>query len=381
MVACVHHRQLQRQGRRAVAPQVRPGEGLEGQHQVVDGGGVGDRLEAGHRLLAVAEGCAGFGLQQHGRAEVLQHPTMEPPEIAALVGDSIDQPQPLCHGPVRDMCRQVQRQLLAAHVQQLPQVLLSHRRAIGGSGLLQQVLGVSKAASGHTGDQGQGPGLGLDAFFPADVGELVGDGLQGDSAEVEALAPRYDGEGDLVRLRRGEDEDYVGRRLLQGLQEGVEGRLGQHVDLVDDVDLRRGLVGAEVDPVVEVSDVVYAAVAGGVDLDEVQRSSLIDGGADVAGVVRLAFLGREAVDCLGENAGGGGLAGASGSAEEVRVGHASQGDGLTQRLGDGLLAYDLVQPPGPPLAVEDFAHRSRTCATALSSSAFIAASSSGSRWS
>ena len=58
-----------------------------------------------------------------------------------------------------------------------------------------------------------------------------------DAGEVEALAARQDGDRDLVRLGRREDELHVRRRLLQRLEQGVERLRRQHVNFVDDVDL------------------------------------------------------------------------------------------------------------------------------------------------
>ena len=40
-----------------------------------------------------------------------------------------------------------------------------------------------------------------------------------------------------LRLGRGEDELHVLGRLLERLEQRVEGRRGEHVDFVDDVDL------------------------------------------------------------------------------------------------------------------------------------------------
>ena len=59
----------------------------------------------------------------------------------------------------------------------------------------------------------------------------------GHSLEVVDLAAREDGGQDLVLLGRGEDEDDMGGRFLQRLEEGIEGLLREHVDLVDDKDL------------------------------------------------------------------------------------------------------------------------------------------------
>ena len=74
-------------------------------------------------------------------------------------------------------------------------------------------------------------------FRSADAAQM-GDQLVGlDAAQVEALAAGQDGDRNLADLGGGEDELRVRRRLLQRLQEGVERLLGEHVDLVDDVDL------------------------------------------------------------------------------------------------------------------------------------------------
>src|SRR5581483_5265740 len=125
-----------------------------------------------------------------------------------------------------------------------------------------------------------------------------------------------DGRGHLVRVGRGEDEDDVRGRLLEGLQERVERRLREHVDLVDEVDLVRRAAGRRhvVRVVAELADVVDAAVARGVELDQVERASLGDGPARGALVTRFAGALRRvrrvalAVDRLREQASRGRLA-------------------------------------------------------------------------
>ena len=58
-----------------------------------------------------------------------------------------------------------------------------------------------------------------------------------DQVEPELLASGPYRRGDLLKLCGGEYEYDVLRRFLDGLQEGIECRGGEHVDLVDDVDL------------------------------------------------------------------------------------------------------------------------------------------------
>ena len=119
----------------------------------------------------------------------------------------------------------------------------------------------------------------------------LGDLLQRGALEVEALAAIGDRRHHLVGLGGGEDEDGVRRRLLQGLQEGVPGLFGQHVGLVEDVDLPAAGGGRVGDPLAQVADVIDRAVGGGVHLDHVDRGA---GGDRQAGLAFAAGGDRRA---------------------------------------------------------------------------------------
>ena len=106
-----------------------------------------------------------------------------------------------------------------------------------------------------------------------DPADDLGDLLQRRALEVEALAAIDDRRHHLVRLGRGEDEDGVRRRLLERLQEGVPRLPGEHVRLVEDVDLPVARRGHVADPLAQVADVVDRAVRGGVHLDHVERGA------------------------------------------------------------------------------------------------------------
>jgi hypothetical protein len=54
------------------------------------------------------------------------------------------------------------------------------------------------------------------------------------------------GFGQLVRLGGGQNEHGVRRRFLEGLEQGVEGLGGEHVDFVDNVDFVFALGGREI---------------------------------------------------------------------------------------------------------------------------------------
>src|SRR5262249_5973147 len=150
-----------------------------------------------------------------------------------------------------------------------------------------------------------------------DVAEAVHDARGADAAEVEALAARQDRHGDLLHLGGGEDELDVRRRLLERLEQGVESLPAQHVDFIDDVDLETGPGGPVLDVAADLADLVDAAVAGAVDLQHVHVLAGGDAAADLAGVAGRGGRAVDAVEGLGEDAGGGGLADAAGAGEQV----------------------------------------------------------------
>ena len=98
---------------------------------------------------------------------------------------------------------------------------------------------------------------------------------------------------------RGEDHDDLRWRLFERLQQGVEGLGGEHVDLVDDVDLELADGGTKEDAFSQVSDVANAAVGSGVDLDEVHVSTLVDGDCGSGVGQRVAVFVEFGVDSFG----------------------------------------------------------------------------------
>ena len=176
-------------------------------------------------------------------------------------------------------------------------------RPARGKDLVEHRLGVAHAAGGQPGDEVDRTRLGVDALRREDPSELPLDLLDREAPDVVALEPRQDRRRELLGMGRGEDEDDEVRRLLERLQERVPGVLRDLVGLIEDVDLppqvRRGVV----DPVAQLADVGDAAVARGVDLDEVHRPALADRDARLAAVARVAVLEVRAVDGLGEDPG------------------------------------------------------------------------------
>ena len=151
---------------------------------------------------------------------------------------------------------------------------------------------------------------------------------------------------------------HVLRRLLDDLEQRVEALAGDHVGLVDDVDLVARRRRREEGPLPQVACVVDTAVAGGVDLDDVQAAAALAGEVLTGLAVAARRRGRPllAVQAAGQDAGAGGLAAAARPAEQVGVVDALVGQRLLERLGDVALADDVGERLGAVAAVERLGH-------------------------
>jgi hypothetical protein len=90
--------------------------------------------------------------------------------------------------------------------------------------------------------------------------------------------------------------------------------------LVDDVDLVPVALRQVLGVLPDLADVLDAVVGGAVDLGDVDRGAGGDLGARLADAARCGGGAVDAVEGLGEEASGGGLADAARAAEEVGVG-------------------------------------------------------------
>ena len=169
--------------------------------------------------------------------------------------------------------------------------------------------------------------------------------------ELEVLGATADRLADLLRIGRGEHEHDVRRRLLQRLEQRGLGGLGQHVHFVEDVHLVPA-GRAERRLLDEVAHRVDAVVARRVEFVDVVARAALDREARLALATRLAVLRVLAVEHLGEDARGRGLAGAARTGEEVRLTLAVVDHGVAQRPHDVLLTLHLAEAAGPVSAVE-----------------------------
>ena len=122
---------------------------------------------------------------------------------------------------------------------------------------------------------------------------------------------------------------------------------------VDDEDLERAVARGVLAFVADTLGVLDAAVGGGVDLDHVEAVTLLDRQADrvIEGEVGLGTAG--AVQGLGQDTGGGRLAGATRSDEEIGMGHALGLERIAEGPDDVLLPDEFVEATGTPAARDD----------------------------
>lgn len=106
-------------------------------------------------------------------------------------------------------------------------------------------------------------------FLFAETFQVHGDFRRRHKAEIKALASAEYGFQQLVRFRGGEDEFYMGRRLLQGFKERIECGDGEHVDFVDDIELEARTCRNIGRLLAQGADLLDAVVGRTVDFDDV----------------------------------------------------------------------------------------------------------------
>ena len=153
------------------------------------------------------------------------------------------------------------------------------------------------------------------------------------------------------------------RRLLERLEQRVERRRREHVDLVDDIDLVLAAHRGKVDGVDDLlAHVVHAGAGSGIELVDIGVVALGDELALLAGAVGHATartlgarsLGIAAEQRLAQDTRHGGLARTARTAEQVSVGQAPLGDGVLERRDDMLLAHHGVEGERAILSVQRF---------------------------
>ena len=259
------------------------------------------------------------------------------------------------------------------HVAQLVLADLAIAGPMMGDRLIQQRKPVAHRSIRGARDQIQRAGGEPDALAPGYVGQVCDQGLRIETAQIEPLAPRDHGDRDLAHLGGGEDELDAFRRLLQRLQQCVEGARRQHVDFVDDVDLVTGGGWQIAHAVDQLANVRHPGTARGVHLENVDVAVLADGDAVLAHTARFTgrpagAVGADAVQRAGDDARRAGLADAAHAGEDERMGQTIGGDRVGQGADHRILTDQFGEGLWPVLAGEDEVGRVRLLVGHLSPS-------------
>ena len=227
--------------------------------------------------------------------------------------------------------------------------------AFTGQRLIEDRQAVTDRTVGGPGNQPDGAVIDAGPLGFGDGGEMAGKLVLGDPAQIEPLAAGQHRERDLAGLGGGEHEFDVLGRLFQGLEQGVEGTGGQHMDFVDDVDLEAGAGGAVAHPFDEFAHVVDAGAAGGIHFQNIGVVPVGDGdavGANAAGRrCRTALtIGPDTIERPGDDPCGGGLADPAYTGEQPGMGQPVGRDGVDQGPHHGVLADQFGKGLGPVFA-------------------------------
>ena len=206
------------------------------------------------------------------------------------------------------------------------------------------------------GDEGQCPTVVFETLGGTHELKALGDVGVGNAVELQALAARQHRLGNLLRVGGAQHEHHVRRRLLQRLEQRVERRGGEHVDLVDHIDLVAALCGSKGDAVDDlVAHVVNAGTRRGVELVHIgvrAPRNLLALLARAVGVGRGGTAARLAHEGLGQKARRSGLAGTARAREEVGMSHAPVRQGVLQGRDDMLLSHHALKRLRAVLAIQ-----------------------------
>ena len=276
----------------------------------------------------------------------------EPAEVLPLFRELLDEGERAGGVAIDDEVTQTEQCLLLDRAQQLQHRLHGHLLLGRGGELVEGRDGVAIGAAGRPRDEGERGVGSLDLLTLRHPPQQLHELRQPWPRERERLAARADRRQHLREVGRAEDEDEVGRRLLDQLQQRVEGRVRELVRLVEDVDLVAALDRLQDDALADLADVVDAALRGGVHFDHVERGAVGDRAAGVAGLVGARRRALLAVERLREDARERRLAGAAGAREQVGLADLAVRNRVLKRPDDRLLSDDLVEVLRSVLAVQ-----------------------------
>ena len=181
--------------------------------------------------------------------------------------------------------------------------------------------------------------IGLDPFGLGNRFQLANNLFEPDRVKAEVLAARSDRLGDILRLGGRHHEDDVPGRLLQSLQQCIEGRIGDLVRFVENPDLVTIACRTIPRCIAQFANLINSSICGRIDLNDVDCIARPNLGTRLAHPAGLGYrmILRTAVQRHRQNSGDRGFANAAVAAEDVPVGNPLLLNGIFQRASDVVL--------------------------------------------
>ena len=284
---------LEHQAHVARAPHLQRGIVEHRQHA---GQTVGRMLAKGSSLDSKRLGLLGPALKQLGTgagnaghihvAHMRHQVARQLKQIIALLDLCANEPIEFSNITLGNSAGKLAQDLVRNLAQKRAGIVRMHGAVAKNAQLLQRGKRVAHAALGMARHDGERLVVVIEALLLAHVGQAMLDILVADTVEIEALAAREDGLQNLLRVGGAQHKDHVRRRLLERLEQRVERRRREHVDLVDDIDLVLATHRGKVDGVDNLlAHIVHARAACGIELVDIGVVALGDELALLAGAV------------------------------------------------------------------------------------------------
>ena len=160
----------------------------------------------------------------------------------------------------------------------------------------------------------------MDNFlFIKNVLKLRADLLNVQRLQVELQAARQDGDRQLLRIGGRQQELHVRGRLFQRFQQGVKAVARQHVHFIDQVDLEAAARRGVLHVIEQIAGIFHFGARGGVDLDQIDKTPLLDLAAVITYAARRGGDPGFAVETFCQQTGNRGLTDAAGAGEKIGV--------------------------------------------------------------
>ena len=149
-----------------------------------------------------------------------------------------------------------------------------------------------------------------------------------------------------------QNEDYIRRRLLQGLQKSIKGSDRKHMHLIDNIDLVPSFCRGIGYLIPYLTNIVHTIIGGRINLYHIHGSACRNRTAGCTFSTGISVYWLLTVYCLCKNLGNGSLSGSSGAAEQISVAYPFCLDLIFQCCDYMLLALYIAKLRRPELPVE-----------------------------